>query len=160
MDTEKKRKSGLELEHGRKEQKGRNQEENYTNQVPRLKEQLKTRYAEANKAVKKLAKQDKRAHIDNLANEAEEAAKRQDMKTLYRITAELKGGHKNSEPPVKDLDGNCITSETEKVTRWKHHFETILSREEPRLRADIKDAEEDIQINTNSPTIEEVEKSN
>ena len=60
---------------------------------------------------------------------------------------------------MKDQNGNIITNEEDKLKRWKEHFETILNRDEPRLRADIKQAEEDLEININCPSIEEVRDS-
>ena len=62
-------------------------------------------------------------------------------------------------PPVKDKQGHCITREEDKIRRWKEHFETILNREEPRLKADIKEAEQDIKVSTSSPDVEEVKES-
>jgi hypothetical protein len=121
-----------------------------------VKERLKKRYAEADKEVKRLARKDKRGYVDGLATQAERAAKRGDMKTLYRITSELKGGSGNSEAPVKDREGNPISCEEEKIRRWKEHFESVLNREEPRLRADIKPAESELEIDTACPTLEEV----
>ena len=57
---------------------------------PRLKEHISREYADKDKQVKNRARSDKRHFIDGLATEAEEAAGRQDMKTLYRITKCLK----------------------------------------------------------------------
>jgi hypothetical protein len=125
----------------------------------RVKEQLRQKYTKADKDVKKHARKDKKQYYENLATEAETAARKQDMKTLYKITTELRGGHKNTEPPVKDKNGLVITSETEKIKRWKEHFETILNREEPRLRADIKPAERDLDIDINCPSISEIKES-
>ena len=80
----------------------------------------------------------------------------QDLKTLYRITKELKGGFTNRDMPVKDNDGNILASEAEKLNRWREHFQTILNRPNPNNEADITEAEEDVEINTNPPTLEEV----
>ena len=59
------------------------------------------------------------------------------MKTLYSIAAKLTGGHRGEEPPLKDSRVKKITSELDKKVRWKGHVESILNREEPRLRTDI-----------------------
>ena len=40
-----------------------------------------------------MAKRDKKDYVENLAEEAEEAAARQDLKTLYTISKTLKGGY-------------------------------------------------------------------
>ena len=54
---------------------------------PRLKEKISRQYVD--KEVKN--RNDKRHFIDGLTTEAEEAADRQDMEMLYRITKRLNG---------------------------------------------------------------------
>ena len=75
----------------------------------RIKEQLKAKYSQLDKEVKKQTRSDKREYIEDLATKAETAAKKQDMKTLYRIANEVKGG----------IQGNRNTSERPK--RQHHH---------------------------------------
>ena len=83
----------------------------------RLKEQLQSRYSELDKEVKRKTRADKRAFIENLADEAEAAAQTQNMATLYKITKTLTGGFKNSDVPVKDVDGNVVTCEAKPTQR-------------------------------------------
>ena len=52
----------------------------------RIKEQLQTRYSILDKEVKRKTKSDKRALINNLADEAETAVQMQNVATLYKIT--------------------------------------------------------------------------
>ena len=94
--------------------------------------------------------------MEELAEEAEEAARKQDLKTLYRITKTLSGGLKNSDVPVKDTNGNLVSSETGKLECWKKHFQTILNRLEPTETAQIPEAKEHVGVNTDQPTLEEV----
>ena len=103
-----------------------------------------------------MAKADKKSFMEGLAEEAEEAARKQDLKTLYRITKTLSGGLKNSDVPVKDTNGNLISSKTGKLECWKEHFQTILNRPEPTETTQIPEAEEDMDVNTDQPTLEEV----
>ena len=58
---------------------------------PRLKKILSREYSQNDKEVKKRARADKRTYIENLEEDAEEAARRKDMKSLYQITKKLKG---------------------------------------------------------------------
>ena len=53
-----------------------------------------------------MAKADKKSFMEGFAEEAEEAARKQDLKTLYRITKTLSGGLKNTDVPVKNTNGN------------------------------------------------------
>ena len=61
----------------------------------RIQEQLQTRYSSLDKEVKRKTKADKRAFIENLADEADTAAQMQNMATLYKITKAVAGGFKN-----------------------------------------------------------------
>ena len=58
--------------------------------------------------------------------------------------------------PVKDTNENLISSETGKLGCWKEHFQTILNRPEPTETSQIPEAEEDVDVNTDQPTHEEV----
>ena len=127
-----------------------------TKQKIRLKDRLKSRYAELNREVKRMAKVDKKSFMEELTEEAEVAARKQDLKTLCRITKTLSGGLKNTDVPVKDTNGNLVSSETEKLECWKEHFQTILNRPEPTETAQIPEAEEDVDVNTDQPMLEEV----
>ena len=60
----------------------------------RIKEQLQTRRSIVDKDVNRKTKADKRAFIENLADEAETAAHMQNMATLYNITKAVAGGFK------------------------------------------------------------------
>ena len=58
-------------------------------------------------------------------------ASRQDLKSLYRINKMLNNGFRSSDDNIKYANGNVLSKETEKLARWKEHFEHILNREEP-----------------------------
>ena len=106
----------------------------------RLRDQLRRKYSELDREVKKMTKLDKRKFVERLAEEAEEAAGRQDLKTLYRINKMLNNGFKNNDVPVKGTDGNVLSKEAEKLARWKEHFENILNRPEPEQVGEIPPA--------------------
>ena len=120
----------------------------------RIKEQLHTRYSTLDKEVKRKTKADKRAFIENLADEAETAAQMQN--TLYNITKALAGGFKNSDIPMKDAYGMVITSVEKQTQLWRTHFETILNKEAPREVEDIPERDEDLLVNMDPPTANEV----
>ncbi|GFR86475.1 ribosome-recycling factor [Elysia marginata] len=52
----------------------------------RLEEQYQQTDREADPAVKQLVKRDKRKHLEDMAAQAEEAAHKEDRRTLYKIT--------------------------------------------------------------------------
>ena len=61
----------------------------------RMKEKHRSFYSELDKQVKRMRRADKKDYIEKLADEAEEAAGRNDIKTLYKINKQLNNGFKN-----------------------------------------------------------------
>ena len=78
-----------------------------------------------------MTRADKKDYIEKLADEAEEAAGRNDLKTLYKINKQLNNGFKNCDVPVKNKNGMVIETEAEELQRWKEHFESVLNRPDP-----------------------------
>ena len=52
--------------------------------------------------MKKSCKKDKKAFIEKKEMEAEEAAKKNDSETLFKIVKELTGVNSNNKVPIKD----------------------------------------------------------
>ena len=98
----------------------------------------------------------KKEFMEKLADEVEEAAQKQDMATLYKITKSLAGGFKNNDVPVKDLDGNVITGIVEQMQRWKNHFESVLNRDAPSIHVNIPENDINLDVDTNPPSLDEV----
>ena len=73
---------------------------------------LRTQYGEANKSVRKSAKEDKKHFIHEMTAEAERAAGQGNMKRLYEITRTLSGKNINANKHVRDKQGKVITSDT------------------------------------------------
>ena len=88
-------------------------------------------YQDKDKEVKKGCKQDKRNYVDHLAEEAETACSKGDIKTLYNITRQLSGRTSKSNTHVKDKNGNIITKLEEQLKRWREHFQEVLNRPPP-----------------------------
>ena len=115
-------------------------------------------YSAKNKQVKKSARKDKRTYIDNLATNAQQAAAKNDMKTLYNITKQLSGKRTNNNKPVKDKQGNFISNEREQINRWKEHFAECLNREQI-LAVPLIEEGDDLQIDLGPITQEEIIKA-
>ena len=116
-------------------------------------------YTEANKAVKNSVKTDKANFIEDLAKEAEDASAQGNMKQLYDITRKLAGKYKNTDRPIKDKNGNVLTSDEDQLKRWRENFEELLNRPPPQNPPDIAPAEEVLQINCERPSKAEIEKA-
>ena len=98
-----------------------------------LKERFAAQYAEKDKEVKRSCWKDKRQYFEKLASKAEETAKNNDMRTLYKTTKSMKGSHGNNHDiAVKAKDGKTIKDERERTDRWREHFEAILNRPIPK----------------------------
>ena len=123
----------------------------------RLQDKYKNQYKEANKTVKKMVRNDKRAYVDELANEAESAAARGEQGQLYKITRQICGKfHPSTNAPIKDKQGKLLTNEKEQNQRWTEHFNEILNREPPTEEEVITDEQPELDINIEPPTKEEI----
>ena len=116
-------------------------------------------YKEANRAVKNSVKTDKANFIEDLAKEAEDASAQGNMKQLYEITRKLAGKYKRTDRPIKDKNGNVLTSDEDQLKRWREHFEELLNRPPPQNPPDITPAEEVLQINCERPSKADIEKA-
>lgn len=106
--------------------------------------------------VKKSAKSDKRAFVEDLAKKVEQAAARGEMNAVYNITKKLSGKYTSQLTPVKDKDGNILRTEHEQTARWAQHFREVLNCPEPDDPANPPLAEDVHNIDTSPPTHEEV----
>ena len=76
----------------------------------RIRNQLRQKYSVLDKEVKRMAKMDKKDYVEKLADEAEEATRRQDLKTLYRINKSLNNRFRTTDAPVGE------------EPKWKPHL--------------------------------------
>ena len=86
------------------------------------------RYRAKSREVQRSVCRDKREFAIALVREAEDAADRNDFRTVYRITKELACGRKSFDGPVKDVNGRLLIHDDEQLKRWKEHFTTVLNR--------------------------------
>ena len=114
---------------------------------------------QANRAVKNNVKADKANVIEYLAKEAEDASVQGNMKQLYDIPRQLAGKYKYTDRPIKDQNGNVLTSDEYQLKRWREHFEELLNRPPAQDPPDIAPAEEVLQINCDRPSKAEIEKA-
>ena len=73
--------------------------------------------------VKEACRRDKRAYINQVAADAEEAASKGDLKRLYQTTRILSGRKPNQSKPIRNKEGDILAKADEKLARWKEHFE-------------------------------------
>ena len=122
----------------------------------RIKTQQQQAYREADRAVKQIIRHDKRKHLEDMATQAEEAAYKGDQRTLYKITKQVCGKFRSiTTAPIKNKEGQLLTSETAQEARWTEHFNEVLNRPAPETEPDIQEAEEDLDVVTTPSTKEE-----
>ena len=117
--------------------------------------QAREDYSKKDKEVKRAARKDKRKYLEDKANEAQEAANKGDLNTVYKITKQLCNKFKSNSVPVRDKNGIPLTTEREQAERWKEHFKEVLNRPEPTVPAE-PDANDNLNINVDPPTEAEV----
>ena len=104
-------------------------------------------YNEKNREVKKSCRRDKRKLIKGIAREAEDAAEKNDLRTLYMTTRKLSGIRCNQNRPVRSEDGTLLTKMEDQLQRWKRHFESVLNRPAPSQLPDPLPADNLLNIN-------------
>ena len=145
---------------GQNRPKERNKEKAAHHKVSKTQRKTFKRILTKRQRSKKEYQSRQRTYIENLAEDAEAATRRKDMKSLYQITKKLKGDTgPNQNLPLKDADGKIITVEKEKIERWKEHFQQVLNRADPPRLADIPEAEDAHEINLDQITEAEVRES-
>ena len=126
----------------------------------RIKKQLKIKYKEKDKETKRSITLDKKKWIEDIASKAEEASKKQHMKTLYGLTKTLCNERPRQSNSVMDKRGNLINGKKAEQERWTEYFKEVLNREDPinpiteEEEVELKDMIEE--IDTQEPTPDEV----
>ncbi|CAG2233652.1 unnamed protein product [Mytilus edulis] len=123
----------------------------------RLQERHKASYRVLDKNVKRMARADKRAYMEDLAKQAEEAAEKGEQGKIYKITREICGKFRNTnDVHIKDKNGRLLTTEDEQKARWAEHFKEVLNRPPPDDEAIVIEAVQDLEININLPDKQEI----
>ena len=77
----------------------------------RLQERHKASYRELDKTVKPMGRADKRAYIEDLARQAEEAAEKGEQGKIYKITRQICGKFQSTnDVPITDKNGRLLTT--------------------------------------------------
>ena len=131
----------------------------------RVKKQLRAKYAEKNREVKRSIKTDRKKWMEKITCEAEEAAGNQHMKTLYGLTKILCNEKPKQSTAVFDKNGNLLNKKGEVQARWTEHFKEVLNRDQPEnpvlsdevYELELNDVIEEISIS--EPTLGEVKQA-
>jgi hypothetical protein len=89
--------------------------------------ELQEKYTSLNKDVKVNARRDHREFLDSLAQEAQESAKKGNMRDLSDIVRKMTNTPMYCGVPVRDKAGSIITSVQGQLQRWRQHSEEVLT---------------------------------
>ena len=119
------------------------------------------KYWSLNSEVKRCSRRDKRMYLDSKAEEADKALNSgtgHGVSKAYAIIDEISGTKKNSKKlPIRDLNGNMLTSEDQIKERWTEHFKMVMNKtfnEDTIL--DLGEPEEILDINLSEITREDI----
>ena len=84
-----------------------------------------------------------RDYINDLARQAVTAAGQGNLRDLYLVT-NLTGKFQQTDKPVKEKNGNPLTTTKEKLKRWAEHIRELLNRPTPDSPLDIPSAETEL----------------
>ena len=121
--------------------------------------ELEISYQDLDRQVKRKARKDKRIFTEELANEAEQAAKIGNSSKVYKITKKICGRNFQNSKPIKDKNGNTLTNEKEQAARWTEHFKEVLNQPSPAELPTIEEDDPVIDLNTDPPSKDEIKKT-
>ena len=114
-----------------------------------------------NKTVKNSCKRNKNWWIETRCQEAEDAAAKNNSKSLYKIVRDLIRSRSNTSIPVKEKAGTILLSQEEQNAGLVEHFSEILNQSILTISLDLDDDinnvtdDADISINISREEIEE-----
>lgn len=83
--------------------------------------------------VEKSCRKDQRKWLEEKAREAQEAAEKNNSKTLHRIVRDLTSSRSSSGVQIKSRDARALLSDEEEEARWVEHFREVLNQRTPSI---------------------------
>jgi len=84
-------------------------------------------YRRLNGIRNKFLHRDRKLFTEKKAADLEEAARKGDISTLYKLLWDLTDGKPSSLGPIISNNGNIITDESAQLSAWKDHFSSLLT---------------------------------
>jgi hypothetical protein len=117
---------------------------------------LQRTYNVLDKCIRRATREDRRNHVNAMASAAESAAAVHNMKELYEITRKIAGVKAHRAMPVKNIDGQLLTTIDEQLARWREHFQEVLNLERDGINITRVENPVPIPIRTAPPSRTEV----
>ena len=99
----------------------------------------KEEYLRVDKEVKSSLRKDKREWANNNAQEADNTARRGQMKGVYEATRKLCNERPKRVDMVKDRKGKLLSKEDEVRKKWQEHYMKVLNRPDPETVVEVLD---------------------
>ena len=104
-----------------------------------------------------MTRADKKAYIEDLASQVEEAAHRGEQGQVYKITKLVSGRYRRAtEIQFVDRQGRLLTTEAEKEARWVEHFSEVLNKPPTTTEVEVQYPDTDLDVSTAPPEKEEI----
>lgn len=116
-------------------------------------------YNQFDKMVRRAIRDDKREYTNRLAMSADEAAKTHDMKKLFDITKKFNATNKERSVPIKNENGEMISTTKAQLARWKEHFMETMNIHRSGIELTQADNIVPLPIKTTPPTKAEIRDS-
>jgi hypothetical protein len=88
---------------------------------------LQEEYSFLDEDNKRSISRDHRSFLEGMAQRAQEAADRRDMKELFNISRKVTNTAVNSNVPVRSKTGNIVTDVQGQLERWREHFIEVFN---------------------------------
>jgi sorting nexin-29 len=105
-------------------------------------------------AVKRSVRSDKRQHLNQLAQQAEDAARRGDLTTVHKCTQQLTGARQRTAHGIRNEEGTLITDPENELSVWQRHFMSTAETNAP--TAEASNCRDPLSELEGAPTVEEV----
>ena len=119
----------------------------------KLKKRHRQQSREADRRVKMMTMGDKRAYMEDVASQAEEAVNRGGQGQVYKITSGKYRGV--TDTPIVNKQGRLLSTEAEQEARWAEHFSEVLNRPPPTVEEE-QNPDTDLDVSTTPPEKEEI----
>lgn len=115
------------------------------------------KYRDLDRQEKRSCRHEKHEWVNQKGTEAQEAANRNETRTLYRIIRELTCSPSGSGTLIKDRGGRALPTQEQRDSRWVEHFNVVLIQPMPTTAFDpsILNPIPDLPVNLDTITAEE-----
>jgi hypothetical protein len=118
--------------------------------------QLQEEYSFLDKDIKRSIRRDHRIFLEGMAQRAQEAADRGNMKELFHISRKMTNTAVNLNAPIRSKTGDVVTEVQGQLERWREHFIEVLNSEGSEADDTPLHSSPELQISIRPPSKREI----